>query len=33
MAERKVVIPGEVIVTGDNYLPGEGTEKKGSGKA
>ena len=29
MTERKVVIPGEIIVTGDNYLPGEGTEKKG----
>jgi len=27
--ERKVVIPGEVIVSGDNFLPGEGTEKKG----
>ena len=27
--ERKVVIPGEVIVKGENYLPGEGTEKKG----
>jgi len=26
---RKVVIPGEVIVEGENYLPGEGTEKKG----
>tara|TARA_Y100000310_G_C20684279_1_gene817995 strand:+ start:2143 stop:2808 length:666 start_codon:yes stop_codon:yes gene_type:complete len=29
MTERKVVIPGEVIVKGSNYLPGEGTEKKG----
>ena len=28
MTERKVVIPGEVISKGD-YLPGEGTEKKG----
>lgn len=28
--ERRVVIPGEVIVSGDNYLPGEGTEKKGN---
>src|SRR3989344_2536344 len=27
--ERKVVIPGEVIVQGDDYLPGEGTEKRG----
>lgn len=26
--ERKIVIPGEVIVKGD-YLPGEGTEKRG----
>ena len=28
--ERKVVIPGEVIVSGTDYLPGEGTEKKGN---
>ena len=27
--ERKIVIPGEVIVTGNDYLPGEGTEKRG----
>lgn len=27
--ERKVVIPGEVIVSGEDYLPGEGTEKRG----
>ncbi|MCX6749802.1 MAG: exosome complex RNA-binding protein Rrp4 [Candidatus Pacearchaeota archaeon] len=27
--ERKVVIPGEVIVSGEEYLPGEGTEKRG----
>jgi exosome complex component RRP4 len=26
--ERKIVIPGEIIVEGDDYLPGEGTEKK-----
>lgn len=26
---RKIIIPGEVIVKGDDYLPGEGTEKKG----
>ena len=25
---RKIVIPGEVIIKGENYLPGEGTEKK-----
>ena len=30
MTERKVIIPGEVIVEGDNYLPGEGTEKRGN---
>ena len=28
--ERKVVIPGEVIVSGEDYLPGEGTEKRGA---
>tara|TARA_B100001971_G_scaffold208303_1_gene229945 strand:+ start:1624 stop:2286 length:663 start_codon:yes stop_codon:yes gene_type:complete len=28
MTERKIVIPGEIIVSGDKYLPGEGTEKK-----
>jgi len=28
--ERKIVIPGEVIATGEDYLPGEGTEKKGA---
>ena len=27
--ERRIVIPGEVIAKGENYLPGEGTEKKG----
>ena len=27
--ERKIVIPGEVIISGEDYLPGEGTEKKG----
>jgi exosome complex component RRP4 len=26
--ERKVVIPGEMIVEGDDYLPGESTEKR-----
>lgn len=26
---RKIVIPGEIIIKGENYLPGEGTEKKG----
>jgi exosome complex component RRP4 len=27
--ERKIVIPGEMIVKGNDYLPGEGTEKRG----
>ncbi|MEX2017115.1 MAG: exosome complex RNA-binding protein Rrp4 [Candidatus Pacearchaeota archaeon] len=27
---RKIVIPGEVIVSGNDYLPGEGTAKKGN---
>lgn len=26
--ERKVVIPGEIIAEGNDYLPGEGTEKR-----
>ena len=25
---RKIVIPGEVIIKGEDYLPGEGTQKK-----
>jgi len=29
MTDRKVVIPGEVIFQGEDYLPGEGTEKRG----
>ena len=29
MSERQVVIPGETILEGDEYLPGEGTEKQG----
>ena len=29
MSERKIIVPGEVIVSGDEYLPGEGTEKDG----
>lgn len=28
MTERNIVIPGEVIFKGEEYLPGEGTEKK-----
>lgn len=27
--KRKIVIPGEVIAKGDDFLPGEGTEKHG----
>jgi len=27
--ERQIVIPGEIIAKGGDYLPGEGTEKKG----
>lgn len=30
MTERQVVIPGEEIVSGDSYLPGENTEKRGN---
>jgi len=29
MTDRKIIIPGEVIFEGEDYLPGEGTEKKG----
>jgi exosome complex component RRP4 len=29
MSERKAVIPGEVIVKGNDYLPGDWTEKSG----
>jgi exosome complex component RRP4 len=28
-SERRIVIPGETIATGENYLPGEGTGKSG----
>ena len=31
MTERKIVVPGEVIVKGDDYLPGEWTEKTEKG--
>jgi len=27
---RKVTIPGETIASGEDYLPGEGTEKRGN---
>ncbi|MEK6830277.1 MAG: exosome complex RNA-binding protein Rrp4 [Nanoarchaeota archaeon] len=29
-SERRIVIPGEVILSGNDYLPGEGTEKAGN---
>lgn len=29
MTERQIVIPGEVIFKGEDFLPGEGTEKHG----
>ena len=29
MSERKIVIPGEIIAEGEEYLPGEWTEKSG----
>lgn len=28
-SKRKIVVPGEIIVTGDDYLPGEGTRREG----
>ncbi len=31
MTDRKIVIPGEMIVEGNDYLPGEGTEKRDNG--
>jgi len=31
MSNRKIIIPGEVIVKGDDFLPGEGTEKTDKG--
>lgn len=31
MTERKIVIPGEIIVKGEDFLPGEGTEKRKEG--
>ncbi len=31
MAERKVVIPGEVVFEGSDYLPGDNTEKREEG--
>ncbi len=29
MSDRKIVIPGEIIESGSDFLPGEGTEKQG----
>jgi exosome complex component RRP4 len=29
-SKRQVVIPGEVIISGEDYLPGEGTQRQGS---
>jgi len=29
MSDRLIVVPGETIFKGDEYLPGEGTEKRG----
>ncbi len=29
IGERKIVIPGEVVAKGHDFLPGEGTEKRG----
>lgn len=29
MTERKIVVPGEVVEKGSDFLPGEGTEKQG----
>jgi len=31
MTERKIVIPGEIIAKGDDYLPGENTQKTSEG--
>ena len=28
-SKRKIVVPGELIASGDDYLPGEGTRKEG----
>ena len=30
MTERKIVTPGEVIFEGEDFLPGEGTERRGN---
>ncbi|HRZ86083.1 MAG TPA: exosome complex RNA-binding protein Rrp4 [Candidatus Paceibacterota bacterium] len=28
--ERQIIVPGETIISGDEYLPGEGTRREGS---
>ena len=28
--KRKIVVPGEIIVEGEDYLPGEGTRREGT---
>ncbi len=28
-SERKIVVPGEIIVSGDDFLPGDGTRREG----
>ena len=30
MTDRKVITPGEIIAEGENYLPGDGTERRGN---
>lgn len=32
MTDRQIVIPGEIIAKGDDFLPGEGTQKKQNGE-
>lgn len=29
-AKRKIVVPGEIIIDGEDYLPGEGTRREGT---
>ena len=30
LAKRFIVVPGEIIIEGEDYLPGEGTRREGS---
>jgi len=30
LEKRKIVVPGEIIISGDDFLPGEGTRREGS---